>query len=101
MWDAKCGGVGYCSNNTFGLLNTWISWRCSSKWRSFIHGYIFKIYLTSNLGNTGRIKLPNELSCVIKYPADWVWALCKAALWADVNECVSVVVTAGPVYKNN
>lgn len=39
-----------------------------------------KIHLVSNLGRTGKIKLPKEESCVTKKPVDAACALCRAAL---------------------
>lgn len=42
------------------------------------------VYLVSNLGRTGKIRLPKEESCVTKYPDDAACALCKAALWDAV-----------------
>lgn len=37
-------------------------------------------HLVSNLGRTGKIRLPKEESCVTKYPDEAACALCKAAL---------------------
>lgn len=55
----------------------------------------FELKSGSSLGSTGRIRFPNEESCVMKNPVEWTWACCRAAFcWAAMCCCSALSRTS-------
>lgn len=100
---AKCGGVTYCSNKTFGFSKPSICSKNDCKWRNFIVNSVswhyqneVKLvvlnYQRMNPANDAiwiSLKKISPLTCVMKYPIDWAFAVCSAVLCAELIECPS------------